>query len=509
MTDSAFLAARMRRDDSVCRMQIVFADISAYSRRKSYSQVRTILALTKCFEQAVEATARSYSAQMAEIHAHLQHDVVVLPTGDGVAVAFPFDGLPGLSMDFVDDLVTSVNTHNKQQDECAEFYKNGFCDCHTLLHLRIGVSEGATVLYQDFNGCLNIAGNPVNVAARVMDLAEPGQVFLTDDAHQTLINHVPGREQHFRAYFQAEIQDGIRINVHQYTNERLEGLDVTPRAGLGLMEAETQPDIIEVGVIAEPSLSDLGSRDSDARPVESPATDSADELSMVSVEELGLSVSDGSARRIELYFSRPFLIGARLVTQDDYQAVMGRNPSRFIGGSRPVEMVSWLDAVQFCNELSASHGFERVYDIVEQKVDADLARDGYRLPTETEWEHCCRGELDEDDRYGPIDEIAWYSANAEGHTHPVCELTPNRGIYDLLGNVWEWCGDWFQRGHPAEPEIDYVGPPVGYERVLRGGSWRDLPACLTASYRHHAVPIKRDSTIGFRVVRTPQTKPKQ
>jgi formylglycine-generating enzyme required for sulfatase activity len=347
----------------------------------------------------------------------------------------------------------------------------------------------------------------VNLAARVMDLAEPGQVFLTDDAHRTLINHIPGRDLQFRAYFQAEIQDGVRIDVHQYTNGTLTGLDVTPRAGLGLMKAETQPDIVEVEAVAESDRSDPSSEGEGTRSAEPPSNDHADELPMVSVEELGLSMSDESAGRVELYFSWPFQISARLMTQDDYQAVMGRNPSLFIGGSHPVEMVSWFDAIQFCNELSASHGFEAVYDIVEQKVDADLARDGYRLPTETEWEHCCRVEADKDDRYGPIDEIAWYSANAEGRTHPVCEMVPNRGVHDLLGNVWEWCGDWFQRGRPAEPEVDYVGPPTGYERVLRGGSWRDLPACITAGYRHHAVPTKRESTIGFRVVRTLPTRP--
>lgn len=506
MSDSAFLAEKMRRDNNVCSMQIVFADISAYSRRKSYSQVSTILALTECFKRAVETTASTYSTQFASMYVHLQHDTVVLPTGDGVAVAFPFDGLPGLAMDFVDNLVAAVNAHNEGQGECTSFYENGFCDCHTLLHLRIGVSEGATVLYEDFNERLNIAGNPVNLAARVMDLAEPGQVFLTDDAHRTLINHIPGREQQFRDYFQAEIQDGVRIDVHQYVNEELSGLDVTARAGLGLVEAETQPDIVEMEVVVERERSGPSPESAAPSPEEPPSGDHLGELPMVSVEELGLRTGEDRGR-VELYFSRPFLICARLVTQDDYQAVMGRNPSHFIGGSHPVEMVSWFDAIQFCNELSALHGFDAVYDIVEQNVDADLGRNGYRLPTETEWEHCGWGEAAGDDRYGPIDEVAWYSANAEGRTHPVCEMMPNRGVYDLLGNVWEWCGDWFQRGRPAEPEVDYVGPSTGYERVLRGGSWRDLPACITAGYRHHAVPTKRESTIGFRLARTLPTNP--
>lgn len=495
MAESSFLTEKMKRDDSVCRMQIVFAEISAYSRRRSYAQGGTILALTACLKHAIEVTASSYSAQLASMHVHLQHAVVVLPTGDGVAIAFPFDTLPGLSMDFVDNLTAAVESHNQEEGRCAEFGGKGFCDCHTLLQLRIGVSEGATVLYEDFNGRLNVAGNPVGQAAQAMDLADPGQVFLTDNAHQTLINHVRGREQQFRTYFQTEIQEGVRVDVHQYVNEEIPGLNVEARAELeaadAAPEADTPVEMVEtVAVRSSPS----------------PPKQPAEERPMVLVEDLGLGVGGSGPEGSERFFSRPFLVSSKLVTQDEYEEVMGRNPSHFVGGSRPVEMVSWFDAVQFCNEISIAHGFEPVYEIVERRVDADPARDGYRLPTEAEWEHCCRGAGDGPDRYGPIGDVAWYSANAEGQTHPVGRKEANRGIYDLLGNVWEWCGDWFQREHPAEPMVDYCGPPTGIERVLRGGSWRDLPACITAAYRNHAVPSERESTIGFRVVRTQPLK---
>jgi class 3 adenylate cyclase len=486
-------------------MQIVFADVSAYSRRRSYAQVATILALTECFRHAIEVTASSYSAQLAPMHAHLQHDVVVLPTGDGVAVAFPFDNLPGLSMDFVDNLMAAVNTHNKQQGDCDEFRRKGFCDCHTLLQLRIGVSEGATVLYEDFNDQVNIAGNPVSMAAQVRNLAEPAQVFLTDNAYQTLINHVPGREQQFHTYLQAKIQEDVRVDVHQYTNPAILGLNVEARTSLEPVSAEPQPDVEDEATSgpAPPVVSPASvARVREPLPPDEPV----DEMPMVLMNDLGLGVGDDDREGGERFFSRPFLVSSRLVTQDDYEEVMGSNPSHFIGGSRPVETVSWFDAVRFCNELSVVHGFEPVYEIAERSVDADLARDGYRLPTETEWEHCCRGERGAD-RYGPIDEIAWYSANAKGRTHPVGKLTPNRGIYDLLGNVWEWCWDWFQREHPTEPQIDYCGPPRGIERVLRGGSWSDLSACITATYRNHAVPSEHENTIGFRVVRTQLTNP--
>lgn len=506
MSDSRYLAAKMLQDKNVCGMQIVFADIFAYSRRKTYSQVETIQAFTSCFKQAVGATARAYTNEMASMDAHLQRDIVALHTGDGVAVAFPFDGLPGLSLDFVDELITAVNANNNTGEACVEFAKHGFCDCHPKLLLRIGISEGQCVLYRDFTERFNIAGNQVNLAARVMALAEPGQVMFTDNAFQTLEEHVARREGQFRTYQKAEIKHGLRIDVHQYINDSLRGLDVTARAGLGLMEGETQPDIVDVPDGAEPAHADAVNGGSTALTADLRSERCPVKQQMVPVDDLTFRMGTDASGRVEVTFSRPFLISSRLVTQEDYQSVMGRNPSHFIGESRPVEMVSWFDAVQFCNELSASELLEAVYEIVGQEVTPDLTRDGYRLPTEAEWEFCCRAERDDEGRYGPIDEIAWYSANADGHTNPVCDLLPNRGVYDLLGNVWEWCGDWFQRGHPADPQVDYVGPATGYERVLRGGSWRDLPACITAGYRHHTIPSKRESTIGFRVVRTP-TKP--
>ena len=166
MAESSFLIQKMRQNQNVCLVQIVFTDIAAYSKRRGYSQVAAILALTECFRGAIEATASSYSAQLAPLRAHLQHDSVVLPTGDGIAVAFPFDNLPGLSMDFVDNLMAAVDAHNNDQDDCAEFQAKGYCDCHTLLQLRTGVSEGPTVLFEDFNERLNIAGNPVSQAAQ-------------------------------------------------------------------------------------------------------------------------------------------------------------------------------------------------------------------------------------------------------------------------------------------------------------------------------------------------------
>lgn len=496
--ESRYLAAKITADNGICGMHIVGADIFAYSLRKTYAQAKVIAAFTACFRSAIVATDRAYTQAMARVDAHLQRDALAMPTGDGVVLALPFDGLPGLGIDFVDALVEAVHTHNGAEAPCADFAENGYCDCHARLHLRIGISDGQAVLYRDFTERLNIAGTPVNRAVRVMSLAEPGQVFISDAAYQTLVENVPGRADQFRPYYQAEIKHGDRIDVHQYTNPALAGLDIAPRAGISLMQTETQPDMADVS----PDRTQHEHRTSDTTVPTRGHRKPTCIQQLVTVAATQFTMGTESSGPVEVRFSRGFLIGAYLVTQDDYQIVMGRNPSHFVGDRLPVEMVSWFDAVAFCNELSTISGLTPIYDIVGQEVTSDVSRDGYRLPTEAEWELCCRGEHGGDEHYAPLDEIAWYSTNADSHTHPVASLSPNRGVYDLLGNTWEWSNDWYQRGHPTSPQVDYSGPDSGFHRILRGGSWRDRAVCVTATYRHHESPSKRDSTIGFRIARS-------
>jgi len=200
--------------------------------------------------------------------------------------------------------------------------------------------------------------------------------------------------------------------------------------------------------------------------------------------------------------TRPFAIGIHPVTQGEYETVTGKNPSRFRGGDLPVENVSWYDAIAFCNALSELAGLQAVYRINLPSVFTDLSRNGYRLPTEAEWEHCCLGGATKAP-YGPPLESAWYVANADGRTHPVAALGANGlGLHDMLGNVWEWCNDWFRRNYLTSPFRLPDGPVDGKERVLRGGSWRDVEQCVSATYRNAATPSEREDTYGFRIACT-------
>jgi formylglycine-generating enzyme required for sulfatase activity len=204
--------------------------------------------------------------------------------------------------------------------------------------------------------------------------------------------------------------------------------------------------------------------------------------------------------------TRLFFLGVHEVTQGQYQAVMGNNPSVFKGSDQlPVENVTWLDAVGFCNKLSERENREPFYRIEGTEV-AIAGGTGYRLPTEAEWEYACRAESatlypfgDDADTLG---EHAWYGGNAGGMTHPIGARLPNAwGLFDMLGNVWEWCSDGFDAKHSARSRPG--DPPGGFRasrRVIRGGCWGDPPwGCRPASCLRD-VPERRNPNLGFRVV---------
>jgi formylglycine-generating enzyme required for sulfatase activity len=163
--------------------------------------------------------------------------------------------------------------------------------------------------------------------------------------------------------------------------------------------------------------------------------------------------------------TRAFLLGAYPVTQDQYQKVMGEHRSHFKGpADLPVESVSWFDAVEFCNKLSTRENRSPCYRINGTEVEL-IAGNGYRLPTEAEWEYACRagstGEYPFDGGESALGKYAWYDANSGKQTHPVGEKEPNAwGLHDMLGNVWEWCWDWYDADYyKKSPAEDPLGAP--------------------------------------------------
>ena len=206
-----------------------------------------------------------------------------------------------------------------------------------------------------------------------------------------------------------------------------------------------------------------------------------------------------------------FMIGKYEVTQEQYQKVMGSNPSNFARGSeaprRPVEQVSWYDAVAFCNKLSEIEGLQKVYTINGTNVRADFSWNGYRLPTEAEWEYAARGgSQSRGYMYSGSNDagsVAWYESNSGSTTHAVGMKAPNElGLYDMSGNVWEWCWDWYF-SYDLGAQRDPVGASLGDTRVFRGGNWRYSVGYLRSTYRDYSRPDKRYFYLGFRVLRRP------
>jgi formylglycine-generating enzyme required for sulfatase activity len=181
------------------------------------------------------------------------------------------------------------------------------------------------------------------------------------------------------------------------------------------------------------------------------------------------------------------------VTQSQWEAVMGNNPSPHKGDSQPVVRVSWVDIQVFIRKLNAREG-----GLV------------YRLPTEAEWEYATRSGLQTAYGFGDsshqLNQYAWYGENAEGQPHPVGQLKANRwGLYDLHGNVWEWLQDWYGATYYQDsPHRNPQGPSSGSHRVVRGGSWSSGARNCQSASRGHWPPDFRSDYVGFRLLRAVQ-----
>ncbi len=201
----------------------------------------------------------------------------------------------------------------------------------------------------------------------------------------------------------------------------------------------------------------------------------------------------------EVTLTKPFYLGVHQVTQEQYERVMGHNPSHFIGEKDPVEQISWTDAVEFCRKLSDSFA----------ELDAGRA---YRLPTEAEWEYACRAGTTTEFEFGDDDSqlgnYAWFWGNAGSLPHPVGKKQPNAwGLYDMYGNVFEWCQDWYDEGYYKNSLTDDPqGPPLASDRVCRGGSWASDANYCRSAFRSRFTAADRIFCLGFRVVLVPPNK---
>lgn len=224
---------------------------------------------------------------------------------------------------------------------------------------------------------------------------------------------------------------------------------------------------------------------------------------------MGSPIGERGRRSDEVQYQvtlNTFFISKCEVMQDEYQRVMGKNPSHFNGNNLPVTTVSWYDAIEYCNKRSEQEGLSPAYTINGENVTWNRNANGYRLPTEAEWEYACRAGTTA--AYNNGDYISsntgWY---AVGGIFAVGQKTANAwGLYDMHGNVAEWCWDWYG-DYPSGVQNDPIGTSTGTARVMRGGSWSnssfgsDYGTEIRSAYRDKGDPSRKGSDIGFRVVR--------
>jgi formylglycine-generating enzyme required for sulfatase activity len=247
-------------------------------------------------------------------------------------------------------------------------------------------------------------------------------------------------------------------------------------------------------------------------PPSEPKPINAAEMVSIPAGEFVMGSDDGEvdARPAHKIKVNSFLMDAHEITQEQYEKVMGNNPSRRKASKNPVEQVTWSAAIKFCNARSAQEGLTPCYDL--KTGQCNFAANGYRLPTEAEWEYACRAGTSTSywfgDRADRLRTFGWFEGNSDSKPHPVAQKRANAwGLFDTAGNVWEWCNDFYgPKYYRSSPTDNPRGPDTGEKRVLRGGAWSASAESCTSFVRNcdeagtTDVCLTMDSN-GFRCVR--------
>ncbi|MDR1839296.1 MAG: formylglycine-generating enzyme family protein [Treponema sp.] len=234
--------------------------------------------------------------------------------------------------------------------------------------------------------------------------------------------------------------------------------------------------------------------------------------------QMGSNSGDDDEKPVHTVTVKSFNMGKYPVTQKEWFEIMGTTiqqqrdmtdrswPLYGEGDSYPMYYVSWLDAVEYCNKRSQREGLTPAYSGSGNNITCDWNANGYRLPTEAEWEYAAKGGNRDTMVYeysgsNSAGAVAWYSDNSGNSAHPVGTKAPNSlGLYDMSGNVWEWCWDWYG-SYKSGAQTDPVGASSGSFRVRRGGSWFHSAQDVCSAYRMIDVPSYRGGFLGFRLVR--------
>jgi hypothetical protein len=201
-------------------LQVVFVDIEKYSKRRSLTQIGVIDSFTNAVKESLKETSKEFVDYTQKNNINFQTDIIQIPTGDGAAIVFSFEGLPDIHLHFATKLLQNIHDHNIEYS-CSKFNEHGWCNCHENYHVRIGVSEDRGIIYRDLNDNYNVAGNVINMAARVMGLADRSQILFTSEAFRQIVDMVDDTDlvDKFKEYKNIVVKHGVTLSIYQYVSQ--------------------------------------------------------------------------------------------------------------------------------------------------------------------------------------------------------------------------------------------------------------------------------------------------
>lgn len=218
--DSKILSDVMSNKNRTVNLKVVFVDIVSYSKRRSITQADVIDGFMEILKASLSEISQNYVKYAQDNNLNFQHDIVSLSSGDGAAIIFPFDGLHDIHLEFAKEILKKIHANNKTNN-CEKFKNNGWCNCHNSFNLTLGISEGKGIIYKDINNNYNVAGNVINMAARVMRESEKNQILLSEEAYTQIIDLVddPHLDEKFVLFSDVKIKHGLKVNLYQYCDE--------------------------------------------------------------------------------------------------------------------------------------------------------------------------------------------------------------------------------------------------------------------------------------------------